>query len=555
VAAEHPEPRPGTVKALYGRAFRCARPDCQRPLYKQDDDTGDLVLNSRVAHIHARRPGGPRWIDMTAEDNRGPGNLLLLCIEHSYEVDELPDRFPADLLRDWKQTQLDEYERVQRSWPIDDAQAWRVLEASSREAAQQQAGAVVAAVRAVERAALAARGARASPAGGAAEWRAARARARAAFTGWDEDGNTVHAEPSSFETEQRKAALIAELGAAAAKIVPLADDAKVELAAVRASRPAVRAWCDWVSRSLDEVVAASSAWPGPPALEDDGRLDEALRSLSEAADGLASSWRGEATAPPPGPPPVPDGRTDPLKEYRELLDQARPYNRVDHRPYDAKLRSRLAAAAEDAATLPPVLTTVSIDLTVACRLAAAVAKNADDAELGRLVEQDSSRRPLCAALLLLEELGRIAEERGRPGPAEQAERAFVALWDAIDWSDPDAWSGNENYGAAVFWTASRRTSLDAVRNRLSGALAARPEIVLPLIGACAGWAEVRDQWDGPVRTLRRTYASSLLGCRSRRSPLEAVAAAPHVIGMADNWDERDDPESLLGRVLRLARPS
>jgi len=63
----HPEPSAGSVKALYARAFRCARPDCQRPLYKQDNETGDLVLSSRVAHIHARRRGGPRWIEMTAE--------------------------------------------------------------------------------------------------------------------------------------------------------------------------------------------------------------------------------------------------------------------------------------------------------------------------------------------------------------------------------------------------------------------------------------------------------------------------------------------------------
>jgi len=122
------------VKRLCARAFRCARPDCSRPLYKQDNDTGDLALNSRVAHIHARRPGGPRWIEMPAEDNRADANLLLLCIEHSYEVDELPDLYPAELLREWKQAQLDEHGQAQRGWPLTDADAGRVLEASSRAA-------------------------------------------------------------------------------------------------------------------------------------------------------------------------------------------------------------------------------------------------------------------------------------------------------------------------------------------------------------------------------------------------------------------------------------
>ena len=78
---EHPLPTVATVKQLYASAFRCAKPDCLRPLYKTNDDTGDLVLNSRIAHIHARRAGGPRWIEMSAEDNRSASNLVLLCIE------------------------------------------------------------------------------------------------------------------------------------------------------------------------------------------------------------------------------------------------------------------------------------------------------------------------------------------------------------------------------------------------------------------------------------------------------------------------------------------
>ena len=129
----HPEPTDSTIKALYAHAFRCAHPDCRRPLYKIDDESGDRTLNSRVAHIHARRRGGPRWIEMTAGENRADGNLVLLCIEHSYEVDEHHDRFPAELLREWKQAQLDEYERARDGWRISDTEAGRVLQASDQE--------------------------------------------------------------------------------------------------------------------------------------------------------------------------------------------------------------------------------------------------------------------------------------------------------------------------------------------------------------------------------------------------------------------------------------
>ena len=437
-ASAHPEPTPATVKRLYARAFRCARPDCSRPLYKQDNDTGDLALNSRVAHIHARRPGGPRWIEMSAEDNRADANLLLLCIEHSYEVDELPDLYPAELLREWKQAQLDEHEQAQRGWPLTDADAGRVLEASSRAVEHHHAGAVLGAVRAAERLALAARGARRGPAARAAAWRAARARARNAFTAWDQDGNALYAEPSRHETEQHKAALLAALEDAFEALAPLADEAKVELAAVRASRPAVEPWSAWASRAVDEVIAASSTWPGPPGLEDDDRLDGALSGLAEATDALTAAWRGDPAAPPPpepdpGPPPV---LRDPLQDHRALLERARPYARVDHRPYDAALRAELAAAAEQAAGIPPVPSALAVGLSATCRLAAAVAGNADDDELAALAEQDARRRPLSAAVLLLAEAARAAEDRGRAVPQEQAEAALAALWDSVDWSDP-----------------------------------------------------------------------------------------------------------------------
>jgi len=100
----------------------------------------------------------------------------------------------------------------------------------------------------------------------------------------------------------------------------------------------VRLWCDWVSRPLDEVVDASSAWPDPPRLEDDRRLEDALGGVSEATDGFAAAWRGEATAPPPEPPAAaaePPADPDPWQAHRALLDQARPFARVDHRPYDS----------------------------------------------------------------------------------------------------------------------------------------------------------------------------------------------------------------------------
>ncbi|MCC2315614.1 hypothetical protein [Cellulomonas xiejunii] len=556
-ARTHPEPPPATVKRLYALAFRCAKPDCTRPLYRQDNETADLVLNSRIAHIHARRPGGPRWIEMSSEDNRADDNLLLLCIEHSYEVDELPDQYPAELLREWKQAQRDEHDQLQRGWPLTDADAGRVLEASSQAVDHHHAGAILGVVRAAERLALSAERHRVAPAARAADWRAARARVRHEFFAWDQDGNPVHAEPSRHETDGLSAALRAALQDEVNDLIPLANDTTVELAAARASRPAVAPWCAWVGRAVDEVIAASSTWPGPPGLEDDDRLPNALAALRAAADSLAAVWRGEAAdAPPEVPPPdLTPPTPDPLEGHRALLDRARPYARVHHRPYDAALRAELAVAAEQAAGIPPVPSALTIGLSATCRLAAAVAANADDAQIMALMEEDSRRRPLSTAVLLLAESERLARDRGRPALEEAARCALVDLWESLDLSDPYLWMDGDANLPSVLWEASRRISPEAVNGQLTGVLAQEPDLVLPLVVGCAPWEESRqfDDW-------------SLTGIRRRHRelppwfPVDAVVAAAATVApgvskeVVNEFGETDgdDAESLLAQVLWLA---
>ena len=122
----YPEPTNATVKELYGTAFRCAKPDCHRPLFTVDNKTGKRTLNSNVAHIHARREGGPRWDpNQTPEENRSASNLLLLCLEHAFHIDqrENVDQFPPQVLRDWKEQQLAEFDRLQQGWVINNSEA------------------------------------------------------------------------------------------------------------------------------------------------------------------------------------------------------------------------------------------------------------------------------------------------------------------------------------------------------------------------------------------------------------------------------------------------
>ncbi|UZE19925.1 hypothetical protein LOY70_10090 [Pseudomonas sp. B21-054] len=131
---EHRPPTQATVKELYANAFRCAYPSCQRPLYKVDSETGERFLNSNVAHICARSEGGERWdADMTEEENRSIRNLLILCLEHAWEVDR-PNRvdvFPPNLLRTWKQEQLKEFDAIGgQGWMLTSEMASEALRAS-----------------------------------------------------------------------------------------------------------------------------------------------------------------------------------------------------------------------------------------------------------------------------------------------------------------------------------------------------------------------------------------------------------------------------------------
>lgn len=131
---EHPLPTPATVKQLYANAFRCAEPSCKRPLYKVDPLTGERSLNSNVAHICARREGGPRWDEnMTAKVNRSASNLVILCVEHALEVDQpnRTDAFSPAMLRDWKQKQLNEFDALGRQgWMLTPGMTAEVLKAS-----------------------------------------------------------------------------------------------------------------------------------------------------------------------------------------------------------------------------------------------------------------------------------------------------------------------------------------------------------------------------------------------------------------------------------------
>lgn len=138
MTVEHPPPTDATAKQLYAMAIACAVPDCGAPLYRTEFDPP--ALNSRIAHICARREGGPRWdAGMGPDENRSAGNLVVLCLFHADLVDQrgLVAQYPVEMLREWKSAHIAAYKRAveadrEAGWQLTDDQAAEVVEESVR---------------------------------------------------------------------------------------------------------------------------------------------------------------------------------------------------------------------------------------------------------------------------------------------------------------------------------------------------------------------------------------------------------------------------------------
>ncbi|MET9400904.1 hypothetical protein [Kitasatospora sp. NPDC002965] len=504
----HPKPKHSTVRQLYATAFRCGKPECRRPLYRTNDETGEWLLNSRVSHIHARSENGPRWdSQMSAEENRSESNLLPLCSDHAAEIDDTPEHFPPELLREWKKVQVQEYLDLQRSWPLNDEQAEEAAAASFDAHRTGIAGAgaeaVVAAARNTGLMIELARAHRVEAAHAVVAWNAVRDRVNRGMPVFDTDGNRLRVEPSRAEITPLQEALhlaLREAEAAQAGQIRLLVG---ELHAAQAANPALAPWCDWVEAASRDLVRAASRWPSPPG-PDDTLLSEATDELKQAAKALAAAGRGEQTPVPPQRPtpsePEEDADVRAAHLHRKLLEQAAPWGRVTHRPYDPDLYGRLVDAAGTVSGLPelPSLLTIGLDMTA--RLAARVARNADNSTFLELITQASSQAPLCVAAFLLRQLAMTAEQDGRTDLQRVARDATRRILVAETWQSVEVWEENQaNVMPLMAWTADL-AGADRIQSTLDTALERDPGLLAPMLAGIAQWSEpIDDGREGAMR--------------------------------------------------------
>jgi len=80
---------------------RCAI--CQRQVLTPGTETDDPSIFGQEAHIVARAPGGPRAGGLDEDRLDSHENLILLCSEHHKQVDDQPNYYTVERLRQIKQ--------------------------------------------------------------------------------------------------------------------------------------------------------------------------------------------------------------------------------------------------------------------------------------------------------------------------------------------------------------------------------------------------------------------------------------------------------------------
>src|SRR3954454_2622501 len=103
-----------THKMLWGRSGnRCAFPGCGQFLVAEEEGTAPSVVGFET-HIVARADGGPRGAaGLTAEERDSLANLLLLCGTHHKIVDDQPEAYTAERLREIKRSHEERFAQVE----------------------------------------------------------------------------------------------------------------------------------------------------------------------------------------------------------------------------------------------------------------------------------------------------------------------------------------------------------------------------------------------------------------------------------------------------------
>ena len=102
-----------TLKVLFALSGnQCAHPDCTNNLIEPATKASDALVTAHICHIYAVSEDGPRGKSrLTEKELNSPENLILLCRNHHAVVDGQHETYPADMLKEWKQTHESEIQK------------------------------------------------------------------------------------------------------------------------------------------------------------------------------------------------------------------------------------------------------------------------------------------------------------------------------------------------------------------------------------------------------------------------------------------------------------
>lgn len=93
---------PTKIILAFGTGGRCTLPSCNRPLAREEERHGQVLLGE-AAHIAGERPGSPRYDPtMTPEERDAHANLIYLCPNCHRLIDRSPRDYSTDRLHAFK---------------------------------------------------------------------------------------------------------------------------------------------------------------------------------------------------------------------------------------------------------------------------------------------------------------------------------------------------------------------------------------------------------------------------------------------------------------------
>lgn len=83
--------------------YKCSMPECGNPTEGPHTDKDKYLSVGVAAHISAASEGGPRYDkNLTEVQRKDIENGIWLCETHAKLIDKDPDRYPVELLNEWK---------------------------------------------------------------------------------------------------------------------------------------------------------------------------------------------------------------------------------------------------------------------------------------------------------------------------------------------------------------------------------------------------------------------------------------------------------------------